>query len=260
MTKDISRRSSVAGSAHAPSPRETNADDPQQPGELSTHVSRSGSVIADTSSKEAPMGDSTAPAESQPMTASTSTSSNLPPIDPGTYGTRSRNRTGNPRPNYAEDRDMDMDFEMTVTTSSGRKPAKTIESGNQDNGRAVSATHKTSETDQNVIMQGHHKEPIPGTLTFSANPSSASGPPSKKRKAANQSTTNANLQVQQQASANGVPTPQAITRRASMAAHAAGGFRESNMLSFENCGSRLKSKKLVADDGTVLQVNGKPIP
>ncbi|CAI4216562.1 unnamed protein product [Parascedosporium putredinis] len=27
------------------------------------------------------------------------------------YGTRSRNRTGNARPNYAEDKDMDLDYE-----------------------------------------------------------------------------------------------------------------------------------------------------
>jgi len=29
------------------------------------------------------------------------------------------------------------------------------------------------------------------------------------------------------------------------------------MLSFEDCGGRLNGKKLVADDGTVLEVNGK---
>jgi hypothetical protein len=29
------------------------------------------------------------------------------------------------------------------------------------------------------------------------------------------------------------------------------------MLSFDNCGSRLNDKKLFADDGTVLEVNGK---
>lgn len=29
------------------------------------------------------------------------------------------------------------------------------------------------------------------------------------------------------------------------------------MLSFDNCGSRLTDKRLVADDGTVLEVNGE---
>jgi hypothetical protein len=41
-----------------------------------------------------------------------------------------------------------------------------------------------------------------------------------------------------------------------MATQATGGFGDSNMLSFDGCGSRLKGKKLVADDGTVLEVNG----
>lgn len=32
------------------------------------------------------------------------------------------------------------------------------------------------------------------------------------------------------------------------------------MLTFDNCGARLKNKKLVADDGVVLEVNGEKRP
>lgn len=48
-----------------------------------------------------------------------------------------------------------------------------------------------------------------------------------------------------------------IVRKTSMAAQVVAEFRESNMLSFDDCGGRLKGKKLIADDGTVLEVNGK---
>jgi hypothetical protein len=41
-----------------------------------------------------------------------------------------------------------------------------------------------------------------------------------------------------------------------MAAQVVAGFRDSNMLSFENCAGRLSGQRLVADDGTVLEVNG----
>jgi hypothetical protein len=262
MTKDLSRRSSVTGSTHAPSPRENgNAETPQS-GDHSPHISQSSSALPDTT-KGVPAANSTAVADSQPMTASNSTSSNPPPSDMGAYGTRSRNRTG--RPNYAEDKELDTEFDMMISAkeTNGRKASRAVDSTNSDSGRAPTSTRKNAapEVDQNLIMQNQLKESIPGTLTFSANPSSTVGQSSKKRKAANQqSTATSNLQASHQASLNGVPTPQAVTRRASMAAHIAGGFRESNMVSFDNCGSRLKAKKLVADDGTVFQVNGELYP
>jgi hypothetical protein len=50
-----------------------------------------------------------------------------------------------------------------------------------------------------------------------------------------------------------------MTRKASTAAASAGGARESNMLTFENCQGYLKNGKLKADDGTVLAVNGRAL-
>lgn len=209
----------------------------------------------------APSPAPAAPVEalSQPMTASNSSSSNQPPSDMGTYGTRSRNR-GAARPNYAEDKELETEFDVIASPkeSNGRKGTKTAEGTNLEAAQAnIARKGAILEADANVLLQNYHKEPIPGTLTFPANPAPISGQSSKKRKATNQSTPNASLQPQQYLPMNGLPAAQANTRRASMAAHAAGGFRESNMMSFEGCGSRLKNKKLVADDGTVLQTNGK---
>ncbi|KAF4631157.1 hypothetical protein G7Y89_g6970 [Cudoniella acicularis] len=197
-------------------------------------------------------------AESQPMTASASNSSNLSAKDFGgngaaPYGTRSRNRTGASRPNYAEDKELDAEFELPAAAKEnpGRKGARaadtssssTSETGKGNTGRRAAAP----EAEQVIPVQSHHKEPIPGTSTFSANPA-ATAPThhaSKKRKAASQSIGH---------SQSGLENASA-TRKTSLATQVAAGFRETNMLTFENCAGRLKGKKLVADDGTVLEVN-----
>jgi hypothetical protein len=273
MTKDNSGRSSTAGSTHAPSPRENGLEVParesQQSDEAAPNMSRSTSLNADQS-KSADIG---APivraAESQPMTASNSTSSNPSANDgvgSGTggaapYGTRSRNRTGTNRPNYAEDKEFDVDFEVAGSSKEGRKAARgadTAPATTVDGGRSANNTRKNQgpEADQTVAGQSHYKDPIPGTSTFSANPgpSAPAGQSSKKRKANGQPATNG-LQPHMQISNQG--TVPAVTRRASIAAQGLAGSRETNMLSFDDCGSRLKDNKLFADDGTVLEVNGE---
>jgi len=279
MGKDLSRRSSTAGSAHVPSPtengtcEETPAQESQQSGEAAENMSRSASLMGD-SSRTADSDTLVARAvESQPMTASNSTSSNPSTKDVGgsgtgaaaPYGTRSRNRTGTSRPNYAEDKELDAEFEISTTTkdSLGRKSGRAADpapSMSSDPGRAANITRKILglDSDQIATAQSHYKEPIPGTSTFSANPAAtaAAGQSSKKRKAPNQPAATM-FQPQLQIPTQSIPTTQAVTRRASIAAQVAGGFRESNMLSFDDCGGRLKGKKLVADDGTILEVNGE---
>ena len=273
MTKENSGRSSAAGSTHATSPRENGLDVPaleaQQPDEAAPNMSRSTSSNANQSKLADPDAPVAPTAESQPMTASNSSSSHPPAIDgagSGTgsaapYGTRSRNRTGTSRPNYAEDKELDAEFEIGPSSKEGRKanwgvdptPATTADTGKSAvNGRKNQAL----EADQMVAGQSHYKEPIPGTSTFSANPttSAPAGQPSKKRKANGTPVTN-NLQPQM-LNVNDGAVP-AITRRASIAAQGLVWTRETNMLSFDDCGSCLKDKKLVADDGTVLEVNGE---
>jgi hypothetical protein len=269
MAKDTSGHSSAAASTHSLSLHEDGdegaAQEPLPSGEAPVGIPQSPSAAIE-SSKSADVTMLIARAvESQPMTASNSTSSNPSTKEtaPGgtgaavPYGTRSRNRTGTSRPNYAEDKELDAEFELASSSkdTSGRKAGRAIDNVT-DAGRPTSNVRKNpvSEIEHTLTIQSHYKEPIPGTSTFSANPA-ATGPPlhSKKRKATSQPTM---FQPQLQNPAQNLAVPQAVTRRASMAAQVVAGFRDSNMLSFENCAGHLSGKRLVADDGTVLEVNG----
>jgi hypothetical protein len=271
MTKDASGRSSAAASIHSPSLHEDvdqgAAQELLPSGEELVGIPQSPSSAVESSKSVDMTVSNMRGAESQPMTASTSTSSNPSSKEaaPGgtgaavPYGTRSRNRTGTARPNYAEDKELDAEFEIASSSkdTSARKAARLIDNINvTDSGRPANSTRKipASETEHTLTIQSHYKEPIPGTSTFSANPA-ATGPShhSKKRKAISQ---NATVQTQIQIPAQNLATPQAVTRRASMAAQVVAGSRDSNMLSFEACGGRLSGKRLVADDGTILEVNG----
>ena len=267
MTKDRSGRSSAAGSARAQSPREDGAAEEAFTQEPPQAESMTSSTVEDFNENARSPGPAVRAAESQPMTASNSTSSNTSIKDAAAgaaggavpYGTRSRNRTGTARPNYAEDKELDAEFEVAATQkdSNVRKSAKPADLGSVI---PPSNTQKTtdSDSDQLVTVQSHYKEPIPGTSTFSANPAGTNAlgqPTSKKRKANGQPTTA--IQAQLPVSLQSTLNTQAMTRRASMAAQVAAGVRESHMLSFHSCGGRLKDKKLVADDGTILEVNGE---
>lgn len=159
-----------------------------------------------------------------------------PAIDASSYGTRSRNRAGRTRPNYAEDRDLD-EFELEPKIkSNGRKTAL-----EQD-----SASGSESATSTNKRMAAQHHESVPnGNL---APPPATTN--TRKRKAITQAANNPPVSNSQSAGQSG-------TRRTSHATQLAIGIRDTNMLSFDNCRAKLKDQKLVADDGTTLQVNGK---
>jgi hypothetical protein len=271
MAKDSSRRSSAAGIART-SPidntDETSAQEGQDPSEITSSNTQPGLSSSESNEKSDTNGSNLRATESQPMTASNSTSSVISTKDAITssagaaavpYGTRSRNRTGTSRPNYAEDKELDIEFEIAppVKESTGRKPVKAADPIATDTGRPSTTARKnlTIEPDQPLTVQSHYKEPIPGTSTFSANPTalSTSQGTSKKRKTTHASS----LQSQLQGASQNAPPTQVVTRRASMVAQVGGNSPDSNMLSFEECKGRLKDNKLIADDGTVLEVNGK---
>jgi hypothetical protein len=215
---------------------------------------------------EAPESFPAPEAVSQPMTASSSTSSNPSSKDATTgtaspYGTRSRNRAGISRPNYAEDREMEMEFEAQpareeesrkIARSTDPRPTTTLDSNGPAN-----MSRRTSTIDNNANGYNLQKDHIPGTSTFAANPTAVvAAPASKKRKATGQPTPNGStilLPIISTASTGS----QANTRRASIATQSGTAFRDSNMLSFDDCGGHVKDGKLVADDGTILGVNGK---
>lgn len=268
--RDVSSRSSAVGSAH-PSPRddveESPAKEREQSGDVAPIVMEVSPASIESSKPSDANGLGSREFESQPMTKSDSLSSNPSANDAATgstasavpYGTRSRNRTGNSRPNYAEDREIDLELEVAPSAhqSTARKTKTAEPSAATDAGRSIPASRKGlgSDGEQNLLVQSHYKEPIPGTSTFSANPAVASNPPngSKKRKATNQHSVS---QHQHQMATPNLST-HSITRGAHMATQINGGVQDSNMLTFEACQGRPKGGTLVSDDGTVLKINGK---
>lgn len=178
------------------------------------------------------------------------------------YGTRSRNRSGNPRPNYAEDKDIEMDnydFYQGKKDGSPRRagnrppppppPAKDAVNGDATRGNAV--PRKTSADEPKTTQsQNGTKDQISSTpTTTSTNVQTSSAvQPSRKRKATAQSAastgqvTSVNTSVKKNGN-SGVP-PAGIS------------WPDTNMLTFENCNSRPDNRRMVADDGTVLEPNG----
>ncbi len=175
------------------------------------------------------------------------------------YGTRSRNRTGGTRINYAEDKELDHMIEASgkITKPVSTKPAHTPTPNDfeaMDHDRNVDTAARRGFTAVNTTSPAPNgtmpamKDPIPGTSTFSANPNAnGAAPQSKKRKQPGSSTTVA---------APAVASTSAPKLRGGNA-YQARQHVETNMMTFEGCGARLNAKReLRADDGTVLSVNG----
>lgn len=181
---------------------------------------------------------------------------------PSPYGTRSRNRTGNARPNYAEDRELEMDYDWAPASKKARGSSTSPSSTNlqsEENESSGVSTRRRSLTTVAFpsLSKGANstvpKDHLPGMSSFSVNPEPTEAPqqPSKKRKApgaipAAPSNLSANT-----TSATSLPTSRKSSKVTS--AHA---LRFTNMLSFEASQGYLKKGELVADDGTVLAVNG----
>ena len=231
---------------------EANVDDASKNGSAAPSEARNSAL---------PEADHTSMAQSHPMTTTTSTSSHLsnkdsPPPQTG-YGTRSRNRPGVPRPNYAED--VEMDFEMThqpngrdhssMDLSSNSPPAvESRQSPELPSKRSTQTSNGWNSLNNN--NNNNNSSSIPGTSLFSANPN-ARVPHSRKRKAAEAQGASAGQ------SQSPAPAAQTVTRRThANATHTTPPVRESNMLSFDKHRAVLKHGKLVADDGSSFSVNG----
>ncbi|KAL9047390.1 MAG: hypothetical protein Q9214_000025 [Letrouitia sp. 1 TL-2023] len=209
--------------------------------------------------------------DSQPMTttSSSSSSSSLPSANgtntmdhsgPSPYGTRSRNRTGNTRPNYAEDKELDTDYDW-ISSKKARHTSNLTSSNHvlvdENEGPGVSTRRRSlTTTAGSTASKGVASNPIrdliPGMSSFSVNPEShgASQPPSKKRKApgALPSSTHATITSSTTTSSNS-------HSRKTGGNVSANRHRETNMLSFEVCQGYLRNGKLKADDGTSLGIN-----
>lgn len=172
------------------------------------------------------------------------------------YGTRSRNRTGNTRPNYAESEDVDLDFAPLPAKPASTKNATTSDS--KRNQQAVSDSKKIQVDPSIARVNGADqderspsssgKEPIPGTSTFST-----AAP--KKRKAAG--AANNAIAASVAGTTSNSATAQSTVKRPASSIPLANTSRETNMMTFEKSKGILRKGGLVADDGTVLHVNGE---
>ncbi|KAL8823384.1 MAG: hypothetical protein Q9191_005906, partial [Dirinaria sp. TL-2023a] len=175
---------------------------------------------------------------------------------PSPYGTRSRHRTGNSRPNYAEDRDIDGEYEWPTTKKSQAPPASTPSSQSQtvDSDKSSGINTRRSSTTASAApgskqVTSTSKDQIPGMSSFSLggeNPTSAP-PPTRKRKA-----PGSNAAPNTSAGTEYIPA-HGNTRKLVVAS--ASHSRETNMMSFEGSGAYLRDGKLEADDGTILAVD-----
>ncbi|KAI9892312.1 MAG: putative PHD type zinc finger protein with BAH domain-containing protein [Vezdaea aestivalis] len=225
-------------------------------------------VPSSTSNLPPPPSSSNMPARSHPMSASTSSSSHTSLKDPNQsstaapspYGTRSRNRTGGLRPNYAEDKESEMEYEYTNSSTKTNPPANsqpTLQPQSQpqqpDTSRQSGVnTRRTAVNTPNAVPAAGDEAAL-GTKTSNSSLSAAAAnsvtngvaPVSKKRKAGHLSTA--------PSSSSPTTSVQAITRRASQAA--ATHDLSSNIMTFETCQGRLHAGLLVADDGTSLAID-----
>jgi hypothetical protein len=188
--------------------------------------------------------------QSQPMTATTSSASHNPTqvdvdSEAATYGTRSRNKGGNSRPNYADDRELDLEIEAAGRIPKSKpKKEKAITALNnvstvQEEPVAAPAQNgfaavNSAGTNINGVL------PLPGTSAFST-----------------QQQNNKRKQPGGTSIATFSPTVPAQSKKS----RSSTGSRlhlETNMLTFTRCRGRLNAKQqLVADDGTALAANGE---
>ncbi len=211
----------------------------------------------------------TALLESQPMTTSSSSSS-LPPdqqmdtAGASPYGTRSRNRTGNARPNYAEDRELEMEYEWTPHKKSHGALSATmpsnLQSGESDKASAGNTRRSSTATPNGVppsskaTISNAQNNSIPGMSSFSVHPDNNVAPPApiptRKRKAPGSGLVTSHTPP------NATQAPASAVSRRHGVPPQPSRLRPTNLMTFEGCQWYLKNGRLKADDGTVLAVNG----
>ncbi|KAI7276330.1 hypothetical protein KC345_g6828 [Hortaea werneckii] len=207
-----------------------NASNSTPPADLATQRASGSPVVASGESQSTRAARNAQPSPNMDgLDAATS--------DAATYGTRSRNRTGNARPNYAEDQDMDFEYSSAATTKKKNPGAQPSNAANVDDLRGSDDRARSVGTSSNAA-----KESTPGT------PAPPAAPTSKKRKAG---------PVPQQAQTPPVASASASTgnRKPTTMGNSAMA-RETNMLTFTKHRHRLNKKgELIADDGSKLSVN-----
>lgn len=180
------------------------------------------------------------------------------------YGTRSRNRPGRSRINYAED--AEMDFEMTASAPTNGNASDPPSRGSvaAENGQPSGASGKKGAGAGQGSAPWGNSGPNPkdnqpilsisgSSATTPTTQSNTAQPATKRRKNAAKDATNSSH-------ANAAPPNQVAKRGAQaqvQAAATAPYTRESNMMTFEFSAAKLKNGHLEADDGQIVSVNGK---
>ena len=243
---------------------EFSADDPSAhstPRSLSREratPSERTSSAARTSLPETALADKMPPSVSSKSTSANAspqpTTSQLAGATTGAspYGTRSRNRATNARPNYAEDKDTEMDFDYiskntpNSTTLTSQPMQRKISSGSYGR-KSTTNNHNAMKASAIPPTAGPPKEPIPGTSSFSLNDQQ-----SKKRKAPGTSATTS------QTSAASQQPPSSSTRKSTRPTNPTlSALRNNNVVTFESSGAYLSHGCLIADDKTKYKVNGE---
>lgn len=188
------------------------------------------------------------------------------------YGTRSRNRTGASRPNYAEDRDIDPEiFEDRRDGDSKKATTRQASSANAAQGAPRTSNGTTrkplppSDDSKQSTPQATPKENTQSAATTPATNghNNTNGIPKSKKRKAEPAPASSGSQTPSSSNAN---SSAAQKRQAAVSqggnrnlngSSGSPGYSETNLLTFDNCKARPKNGKMVADDGTVLEVNGE---
>ena len=270
---------------------------------LSTSTTNSTSTPTLTSSSSTTAAgsgsiSSVLPRMSDPMPKSASNSASPQPMDKSSaaaskdaaggtaspYGTRSRNRTGASRPNYAEDKDIDVEiFDGSSGRDGDSKKATTRQasSANATHATQAAAPRPSNGTSRKPLPSDDNKQSTPQAAPKEHHQSSSTTPTINGNNTTNGPTKSKKRKAEPVQTPSGSQTPNtsnahsnssAVQKRAGAASQGGNGnsnssnlksgslhtgYAETNLLTFENCKSRPKNGKMVADDGTVLEVNGK---
>lgn len=280
MTQDSGNVTPGEGQTGSATPVAPDLSDAAAPSPTASDLAISGPTTTSAErSKLTELDAALRPDSPQPMAKSMSSSSDptaaakdsLAADTAAPYGTRSRNRTGTSRPNYAEDKDADAEMyddypdQRTNEAKKSSRHTNPPANSSQEAPRTHGPSRKLAVGDDdkaNALQPGLKETMASNGAPLNPPANSLSGAqPSKKRKAAAQSSGSASSSHTPVPSSSSATT--ANSRRsaatAPAAAAAANMYPETNMFTFDNCKARLKDGALLADDGTALRPNGETI-
>ncbi|RKL03076.1 hypothetical protein BFJ68_g11691 [Fusarium oxysporum] len=169
------------------------------------------------------------------------------------YGTRSRNRTGTSRINYAEDRDIDgdvYDYYHDKKDSDSKKTSRQSSAAVNGDAPRGGASSRKAGTDEPKAAQ------VANTPKEQQSGSSNNVPTTTQQPAASQPARKRKVVGNPAGSTNPATSVNNSTKKtASSGTPSRIPWPETNMLTFDNCKSRPVNGKMVADDGTALEPN-----